>query len=122
MTDRFSPREGRLDDHVVGALRDLLAPPGGEGYWTELEGSIMARIDAGDLGWWSELTSFARPAMVAAAALILAASVALMRTSRAEAHAVYEDVVAITHLPENTLRPAVDQGDLEESLRTLFTP
>ena len=121
--DRFSSRDGRLDDAVVEALRAALTPPGGDGYWTELEGSIMARIETGDLGWWAEITSFTRPALVAAAALIIAAGAAMLRTEQAEAHAVYEDVVAMTHLPEGAnLRTPVDQGDLEESLRILFTP
>ena len=121
--NRFSQRDGALDDSVADAIRTLLAPPGGEGYWTELEGSIMARLGAADLGWWEELTHWARPALVAAAALIVVASAAMLRTDEAQAHAVYEDVVAMTELPDDVVaRPPVDQADLEENMRDYFAP
>ena len=119
---RFANRD-RLDEPVVHALRGLLAPPGGEGYWSELERSIMARLDRGDLGWWGELTSWARPALVAAAVLIITATAALMHTSQEAAELPYENVVATgTPMPlpeELSIRP-VGQGDREATLRFLF--
>lgn len=124
MTDhRFDSRD-RLDGAVVQALRDALAPPGGEGYWTELEGSIMSRLDSGDAGWWGELTHWARPALIAAAVLIMTATAAMVRSSQADSHAMYEGVVADGSqmaLPEElTIRP-IAQGDREATLRFLFT-
>lgn len=119
---RFDSRD-RLDDTVVHALRELLAPPGGEGYWTELEGSIMARLDAGDLGWWGELTHWARPALIAAAILVMTATAAMVRTSQAESHAMYENVVAAgspAPLPEELSVRPIAQGDREATLQFLF--
>ena len=119
---RFDSRD-RLDAGVVDAMRGLLAPPGGEGYWTELEGSIMARLDSADLGWWGELAHWGRPALIAAAVLIMTATAAMVRTSQAEQHAMYENVVASgspAPLPDElTVRP-IAQGDREATLRFLF--
>lgn len=123
MTDpRFAARD-RLDDAVVGAMRDLLAPPGGEGYWSELERAIMARLDTADLGWWGELTTWVRPALVAAAVLILTATAAMLHTRQQATEAPYANLVATGSplpLPEElSIRP-VAQGDREETLRFLF--
>lgn len=105
--NRFASRD-RLDEPVVHALRDLLAPPGGEAYWTELEDSIMARLDSVDLGWWGELTHWVRPALVAAAVLIMTATAALVHTSQSESHAMYESVAAAgcgNHVHRDTSSP-----------------
>lgn len=123
MTDhRFASRD-QLDAPVVDAIRDLLAPPGGEGYWSELESSIMARIGSSDLGWWGELTNWARPALVAAAVLIITATAAMLHWQQAAAELPYDNVVATgSPLPlpdELTVRP-VAQGDREATLRFLF--
>lgn len=123
MTDnRFSSRD-RLDDTVVQTLRDVLSPPGGEGYWSELESSIMTRLESADLGWWGELTHWARPALVAAAVLIVTATAALLHSSMEAAQLPYENVVATespSPLPEElSIRP-VGQGDREATLRFLF--
>lgn len=119
---RFGSRD-QLDETVVQALRDTLAPPGGDGYWTELEGSIMARIDSASLGWWGELAHWGRPALIAAAVLVMTATAAIMRTSQAESHAMYENLVAAgtpAALPDElTVRPLA-QGEREATLRFLF--
>lgn len=123
MTDhRFASRD-QLDGSVIEALRETLAPPGGAGYWSELEQAIMSRIDTADLGWWGELAPWARPALIAAAVLVMTATAAVVRTSQEESHAMYENVVATGSplpLPEElTVRP-VAQGDREATLRFLF--
>lgn len=125
MTDhRFASRD-RLDEPVVHALRDLLAPPGGDGYWTELEDTIMSRLDTMDLGWWGELTRLARPALIAAAVLVMTATAALVRASQADSSAMYESVAAAgapASLPEAlTVRP-IAQGEREATLRYLLAP
>ena len=123
MTNHRFPERDQLDGAVLSALREVLSPPGGEGYWTELEGSIMSRLEKSDLGWWGELTHWARPALIAAAVLIMTATAAMVRASQAEAHAMYENVVATGSplpLPEElTVRP-VAEGDREATLRFLF--
>jgi hypothetical protein len=123
MTDhRFASRD-KLDEDVVEALRGLIAPPGGESYWSELESSIMARLDTSDIGWWGELTGWARPALVAAAVLVITATAAMLHRSQERATLPYENVVATGSslpLPEElTVRP-VAQGDREATLRFLF--
>lgn len=119
---RFDSRD-RLDDHVVDAMRDLLSPPGGEGYWSELEGSIMARLDRVDLGWWSEFAGWMRPALVAATILILVATAALLHRDQQVAALPYENLLATgsTHpLPDELSVRPVAQGDREATLRFLF--
>lgn len=123
MTDhRFSSRD-RLDDTVVEGIRSLLAPPGGEGYWSELERSIMGRLDSSDLGWWTELAAWVRPAALAAAILLVTATIALVSRSQAVSELPYENVVTTgspVPLPEElSIRP-VAQGDREATLRFLF--
>jgi len=116
---QFPSRDDRLDDAIVAAMQDLLTPPGGEAFWSSLEGSIMARLDTADFGWWGELTRWTRPALAAAAALVIVAGAAMLRTSEVEAHAVFEQV-AMNPVPEDlTVLPAA-QGDREETLRFLI--
>ncbi len=77
MTDiRLLPND---DDEVVRGLRSLYAAPAGDAYWNELESRIMARVADVELGWWTELDRWARPAIAAAAVLLLAAGVAMFR-------------------------------------------
>ena len=43
-------------------LRSLYAAPAGDAYWNELESRIMARVADVELGWWTELDRWIRPA------------------------------------------------------------
>lgn len=123
MTNHRFASHDPLEEPVVQALRDTLAPPGGDSYWTELEGSIMARLDSADFGWWGELAHWGRPALIAAAVLIMTATAAMVRTSQAESHEMYENLVATgaaAPLPDElTVRPLA-QGEREATLRFLF--
>ena len=56
------------DDEMVSGLQSLYAAPSSEGYWNELEARIMARVADVELGWWTELDRWIRPAVAAAAA------------------------------------------------------
>lgn len=115
----FPPRDERPDPAVTAALEELLLPPGGDAYWARLERGILDRIEA-DAGWWTELAHWARPALAAAAALVLLAGAAVVREARTTADAVYADVVAATPLPADlTVRP-IEQDDRAETLRFLF--
>ena len=67
------------DDEVARGLRSLYAAPSGDAYWNELESRIMARVADVELGWWTELDRWIRPAVAAAAVLLLAAGVAMFR-------------------------------------------
>jgi hypothetical protein len=116
----------RDDDPVTQALRDMHAPPGGDGYWAGLEARIMARIGQAEGAWWSELGRLARPALAAAAALLVAAGLLLFRTRDERVQIAYEDVLAApTPISvAGTARPAALQdlhGERDETLRFLIT-
>ena len=70
--------DGTGDARIVGALRELYAPPAEDAYWTALESRVMGHISAHrgiaqiPVNWWSDLASWAGPGL-AAAALIFAA-------------------------------------------------
>jgi hypothetical protein len=115
------------DDDVTRGLRELYAPPAVESYWAGLEARIMARIgQGGETAWWSELGRWARPALVAAAMLVVTAGLIVFRASEAATQVAYEDVLAApTPISvEGTARPASLrglQGEREETLRFLIT-
>lgn len=119
------PDDGR-DEQITGALRELLAPPGGEAYWDGLEARIVARLGAAavDIGPWSVLAAWMRPALVAAAAAVLFAAGALMQSRRAEASHAYQALVAppvaAISPAETALRPAL-QSERETTLQFLIS-
>jgi len=105
------------DDDVTRELRALYVAPAGEPYWNELEARIMARITEVDLGWWAELDRWARPALLAAAVLVLAAGVAMFRARQVETRTAYEHILTPSPVPvETVIRPTLE-GDREASLR-----
>lgn len=105
------------DGDVTRELRALYAAPAGEPYWNELESRIMARITEVDLGWWAELDRWARPALLAAAVLVLAAGVAMFRARQVETRTAYESILTPSPVPvETVIRPTLE-GDREASLR-----
>ena len=76
------------DAAVAGALRPLLAPPHDD-YWGALERAIMARIAEERGAWWSALGDWTRPAMLAAAVALIAATVLLSKSTSADAAIAY---------------------------------
>ena len=92
MTDhRWTPSDVELTD----ALRAHYAAPGDPGYWEALEARILAHV-AGDRvdGWWSALAGMARPALAAAAILVLVAGAAVVHTRQLEARNAYASVIS----------------------------
>ena len=124
MSDHLKLHTDRGDDDITRGLRDLFAPPGGEGYWRSLEARILSRLtDAGShgIGWWDELDRWMRPALVAAAVVILAAGVAVLRDYQVEQESMYEAMLTPTPLPvETAVRPMM-QGQREATFRYLMT-
>lgn len=117
MTELRLHGAGDGDDEVTRELRALHLAPTEESYWTELETRIMHRVTELDLGWWGELDRWARPALVAAALLIMAAGVAMFRAHQNETEMVYEDILAPGPAPvETAVRPTLE-GDREATLR-----
>ena len=83
--------DDRPDREIGDALRALLVP-GGESkgsYWGSLEQRIMQRIVEERSSPWSVLASWTRPAAIAAALLLAAASVALTQMRHEEAAVAY---------------------------------
>jgi hypothetical protein len=108
------------DDEVARGLRSLYAAPAGDGYWNELEARIMARVADVELGWWTELDRWVRPAIAAAAVLLIAAGVAMFRAHEVEGDIAAENMLSSPAVPVSTaIRPAL-QDDREARIRFLF--
>ena len=108
------------DDEVVRGLRSLYAAPAGDAYWNELEARIMVRVADVELDWWTELDRWIRPALAAAAVLLVAAGVAMFRAHETEADIAAETMLSSPAVPVSTaIRPAL-QDDREARIRFLF--
>jgi hypothetical protein len=103
------------DAELTNALRALYAAPTEESYWDALEARILAHVARGDEStvWWAELVDMARPGLAAAAALILAASLALVHSRQLEASSAYASVIspAPSTIEPATRAAAVGDGD-----------
>ena len=114
---RLFPNE---DDEVVRGLRSLYAAPAGDAYWNELESRIMARVADVELEWWKELDRWIRPALAAAAVLLLAASAAMFYAHQREADIAIDTMLSAPVVPASTaIRPTL-QDDREARLRYLL--
>jgi hypothetical protein len=121
--DNLRPFE--RDAALARGLDAALAPPGGEGYWDGLEARIMARIAtaSAEAEWWTVLARWERPALVAAAVLMLAAGVALVREQWTEANEPYWAMATSAPVePVGRAATAVagNQGDREATLQFLL--
>jgi hypothetical protein len=96
MTDLNFPNG---DDELTRGLRGLYAAPAGHAYWNELESRIMSRVGEVELGWWTELDRWLKPALVAAAVLVITAGVAMFRAQRSDTESAYEELFAPTPVP-----------------------
>lgn len=103
------------DAELTSALRSLYAAPVEEAYWDALEARILAHVARGDEGdsWWGELVEMARPGMAAAAALIFAATLALVHSRQEEVRNAYASVVTPTPstIEASTRGSAIGDGD-----------
>ena len=118
MTDiRLLPND---DDEIVSGLRSLYAGPSGDSYWNELESRIMARVSDVELGWWTELDRWARPAIAAAAVLLLAAGAAMFRAHQSEGDMAVDNMLSSPSVPVSAaVRPSM-QDEREARIRYLF--
>jgi hypothetical protein len=108
------------DDEVVYGLRSLYAAPAGDSYWNELESRIMARVADVELGWWTELDRWARPAIAAAAVLLLAAGAAMFRAHQSEGDIAVDNMLSSPSVPVSAaIRPSM-QDEREARIRYLF--
>lgn len=89
----------RLGEPLESLIRDAYLPPDGEQYWASLETRIMARV-SGDASretpWWNVLAPWARPALVAAAAIFVLAGVVNQKLRESESQVSFENVIQAT--------------------------
>ncbi|MDB4879916.1 MAG: hypothetical protein JWL60_1362 [Gemmatimonadetes bacterium] len=102
------------DAELTGALRALYAAPAGEGYWDALEARILAHVARGDdqAGWYGELAEMMRPGLIAAAGLVLAASLAMLHSRQVDTRSAYASVITPGAAAEPAARAAsIGDGD-----------
>ena len=127
MSDHLKLHTDRGDDDITRGLRKLYAAPSDEGYWRGLEARILSRLTEAtshSIGWWDELDRWLRPALVAAAVVLLAAGVATFRSYQAEQETAYDAMLTPTPsaLPVETAVRPVLQEQRETTFRYLMTP
>src|SRR5258705_2888639 len=110
------------DAELTNELRGLYAAPTDERYWDVLEAGILARLAHGGERrmWWGELAEMARPGLVAAAALILAATLAMARSQQLEARNAYASVISPPSTLEASSR-ASSVGDGDAAMHFLLS-
>lgn len=126
MTKYLGGRDDPADPRITRALRDLYAAPADPGYWRDLEARILSRLSEPPhgIGWWDELDHWMRPALVAAAVVLLGVGVALFRQHQVEQQAAYDAMLTPTpaSLPvETAVRPVLQEAR-ETTFRYLMTP
>ena len=108
------------NDEVARGLRSLYAAPAGDAYWNELESRIMARVADVELGWWTELDRWVRPALAAAAVLLIAAGIAMFRAHQVENEIAAESMLTAPVVPvSSAVRPSLED-DRNARIRYLF--
>ena len=110
------------DAELTSALRALYAAPIDESYWDALEARILAHVAHGNEGaWWSEVAEMARPGLAAAAALIIAASLALVHSRRAEMSSAYASVISPAPSAMEPATRAASAGDGDAVIHFLLS-
>lgn len=111
------------DAELTNALRALYAAPADEHYWDSLESRILAHVARGEdiRAWWSELAKMARPGLVAAAALVIAASLALAHSRQLEVRSAYASVISPAPSTIEPATRAASVGDGDAALHFLIS-
>ena len=110
------------DDEVVQRLRQIYAAPADDEYWRGLQARILSRLTAvPTIAWWDELDRWMRPAIAAAAVVLLAAGVAIFRAYQSQDQVAYEAMLTPTALPVETAVRPVLQEEREATFRYLMT-
>ena len=104
------------DSELTNALRVLYAAPTEESYWDALEARILQHIARGDerSAWWEAMADMIRPGLIAAAALILAATLAMVHSEQLEARSAYATLITPTpsSMEASTRGSSVGDGDM----------
>jgi hypothetical protein len=112
------------DEAVTRGLRRIYAPPADDAYWRGLEARILSRLTesaVATVSWWEELDRWMRPALVAAAIILMAVSIAMFRSHQADQRMTYEAMLTPTPYPVETAVRPVLQGQREATFRYLMT-
>jgi len=122
MSDHLKLHTDGGDEAVTRGLRQIYAAPEGDAYWRGLEARILSRLTtAPSIGWWDELDHWMRPALAAAAVVLLASGVAMFRAYQVDQDTTYEAMLTPTSLPvETAVRPML-QEKREATFRYLMT-
>ena len=120
---RLHPSDGggEGDDEIVRGLRQIYAAPTADEYWRGLEARILSRLTTPSIAWWDELEHWMRPALAAAAVVLVAASVAMARAHQMQEEVAYEAMLTPTPLPAETAIRPVLQEPREATFRYLMT-
>jgi hypothetical protein len=122
MTDHLKLHKDEGDEAITRGLRRIYAAPAGDSYWRGLEARILSHLTgAPAIGWWDELDRWMRPALVAAAAVLIAAGVAVVRSYQVEQESTYEAMLTPTTLPVETAVRPVLQERRDATFRYLMT-
>ena len=124
MTDRPKLHVDRGDDEVTRGLRAIYAAPEDDSFWRSLEARVLSGLTrtTSSLGWWDELDRWMRPAVVAAAVILVATGIAMFRAQQVDHEETYEAMLTPTSLPVETAVRPVLQEHREATFRYLMTP
>jgi hypothetical protein len=124
MTDHLKLHGDRGDEDVTRGLRALYAAPASDSYWRALEAKILSGLtrEAAAPLWWDELGRWVRPALLAAAVVLAAAGIAMVRAQQVAQQVTYEAMLTPTPLPVETAVRPVLQEEREATFRYLMTP
>ena len=113
---------GPLPTETVEALRVHHQPPGGERYWDLLHAGIMARIGDPESGWWTVLNRWSRPALAAAAIVMLIATVAMLTFGTPTQAIAYDEVIdAQPPVPVQTVMASNPRTARDATLRYVLS-
>jgi hypothetical protein len=122
MTDHLQLHTGDGDPDITRGLRQIYAAPGDDVYWKGLEARILSRLtSAPSIGWWDELDRWMRPALAAAAVVLVAAGIAMFRAYQVDQSDTYEAMLTPTSLPVETAVRPVLQEKRDATFRYLMT-
>ena len=121
MSDHLRLHDDGPDGDVTRRLRQMYAAPQDDAYWRDLEARILSHLTTTPVTWLDELNHWARPALGAAAVVILAAGVAVFRAHQVDEQGTYEAMLTPTTLPVETAVRPVLQGQRDATFRYLMT-
>lgn len=106
------------DAEVIAGLRTIYLAPSDESYWSSLEARILAHVTRGGevQVWWAELPRMTRPALAAAAALVIAASAALVYTRQLEVRSAYAAGISAAPVEEAARASVLEVADVDVAI------